>query len=416
MTIETAYEGKTAAQNNSFAILAERAAKTKDCPYGFKQAAECRPDETVVLALPGTNSNDRFRECNGFLKRFDNFIHQTPEFAAEFTDVRCLTAVISLGRYFNKDKALELLKARRTSEKEYAKKLQALPLAEQREFAEPAFINDIYEALVAPRISSQNGTIRRPLAQALRNIRKLNIVTYCFGSYTALKLEEQTLRHMQKLGYSEKEQAQILSQLLVLNYSADIPLGLSQAKSVNIASLSDLGLDHGNYVKELVHFGLTVAAIPPLYLPTKHGGTFYCPAYNKKKIKKRNEPLVVESFDADTWFKNLHTGAKGEQPIREHDFLGFEERPEMSTGARTLQNYGKNILQAGVQNAVNQPQEGYKPLPSTKRLAARTLRQKLELIKFWHGGHIVQRAINKTNKDYLMQNSFAANIRTITID
>lgn len=412
MTIETAYETKAATQNNSFAILAERTAKTKDCPYGFKQAAECRSDETVVLALPGLNSNDRFRECNGFLKRFDNFVHQTPEFA----DIRCLTAIIGFGRYFNKNKALELLNAQRLSEKKHAERLQALSLAEQREFTEPSFVNDIYEAIVAPRISSHNGTIRYPLAQALRNIRKLNIVTYCFGSYTALKLEQQTLRHMQKLGYSEKEQEQILSQLLVLNYSADTPLDLSQAKSVNIASLSDLSLNHGNYVKELVHFGFSVTAIPPLYLPTKHGGTFYCSAYNQRSIKKSNEPLIVEAIDPDEWFRNLHTPAQGERPIGEHDFLGFEERPEMSADARALQNYGKNILQAGIQNAIKQPQNGYKPLPSTKRLATRTLRQKLELIKSWHGGHIIQDRIKKTNKDDLMQNSFAANIHIITID
>ncbi len=60
--------------------------------------------------------------------------------------------------------------------------------------------------------------------QAMRNMRNVNIMTYCGATYSVLRMEECLKNRMSELGYSEKEISQIQSQMCVISYATNLKL------------------------------------------------------------------------------------------------------------------------------------------------------------------------------------------------
>lgn len=60
--------------------------------------------------------------------------------------------------------------------------------------------------------------------QAMRNIRNVNLMTYCGATASALRIEECLKNRMNELGYSEQEISQIQSQMCIIGYATDIKM------------------------------------------------------------------------------------------------------------------------------------------------------------------------------------------------
>ena len=60
--------------------------------------------------------------------------------------------------------------------------------------------------------------------QAMRNMRNVNIMTYCGATESALRMEECLKNRMSELGYSEQEISKIQSQMCVIGYATDIKM------------------------------------------------------------------------------------------------------------------------------------------------------------------------------------------------
>lgn len=60
--------------------------------------------------------------------------------------------------------------------------------------------------------------------QAMRNMRNVNLMTYCGATASALRMEECLKNRMNELGYSEQEISQIQSQMCIVGYATDIKM------------------------------------------------------------------------------------------------------------------------------------------------------------------------------------------------
>lgn len=60
--------------------------------------------------------------------------------------------------------------------------------------------------------------------QAMKNMRNVNLMTYCGATASALRMEECLKNRMNELGYSEQEISQIQSQMCIIGYATDIKM------------------------------------------------------------------------------------------------------------------------------------------------------------------------------------------------
>ena len=59
------------------------------------------------------------------------------------------------------------------------------------------------------------------ILQAMKNMRNVNIMTYCGATQSALRMEECLVNRMKELGYSEEEISKIQSQMCIIGYATD---------------------------------------------------------------------------------------------------------------------------------------------------------------------------------------------------
>ena len=65
---------------------------------------------------------------------------------------------------------------------------------------------------------------RIDVLQAMKNMRNVNIMTYCGATASALRMEECLKNRMSELGYSEQEIGKIQSQMCIIGYATDIKM------------------------------------------------------------------------------------------------------------------------------------------------------------------------------------------------
>ena len=72
--------------------------------------------------------------------------------------------------------------------------------------------------------------------QAMRNMRNVNLLTYCGATASALRMEECLKNRMNELGYSEQEISQIQSQMCVICYATNIKMSREFVDKKNVKS------------------------------------------------------------------------------------------------------------------------------------------------------------------------------------
>lgn len=72
--------------------------------------------------------------------------------------------------------------------------------------------------------------------QAMKNMRNVNIMTYCSATQSALRMEECLVNRMNELGYSEDEISKIQSQMCVIGYATDVKMRAEFAENKKIKS------------------------------------------------------------------------------------------------------------------------------------------------------------------------------------
>ena len=364
-------------QGKSFAFLAERCPTSDEAPYRIRPAENPAADETCVLVLPGGGSNRAdIRGCNGILKKVHDFVAKNFQNADQ---IRVCVAVCEFGENHSAKTARRELYYEGFSSSLAEELRQSLPQPDRKETFDPAYIRDIFNIAVLPRISSDDGNRRLPQNQALQNIRRLNIVAHCHGGYVAMQMEKLMTEKMEMLGYSADEQKKLKSQLLVLSYNPDCPKGLSKLYFVGIESSKDRHNEYYNYFREWLlmapkDFGIC-------YLPKKWGRTFLCAQVDKAGVE-HNPPRELTEIDPDEWFKNRGRNPQtGERELGEHDFMAFEPAANMSRGAKKLQRFANNILKNAVKNSLAQKGEKFIPLPKIQSLVSLSPRDKCEFAR-----------------------------------
>lgn len=372
----------------SFAFLAERVAESADAPYRFNVASPIKPDETLVLVLGGTGAcgSDNIRGYNGYAKKVSDFLKTRSELKNK--NFRVCVAVCNAGHYHDENVAREKKFLQYIAPETYRKFYENKQGIELQEFINPAYIQDIFNLAVLPRISASDGKIRLSKAQALRNIRRLNIVTHCHGAYVASCLEEMMRDKMQRLGYSEKEQKEIQKQLMVLNYAGDYYRRKGGVRFIDFESAAD---DHAKYQPTFKEWIQMKGKKFSLFY---ENNWFMCGQIDKAGIEG-NPPrvLVAKKIDGN-YFEEIVAARKKakedemkepeeEATLSEHAFLGFKPKSNMSKAALKMQIFFGNVLKNAVLNSCEQPKEGFSPLPSTKRLMADTASEMLEIVKAW---------------------------------
>lgn len=360
-------------QGKSFAFFAERCETSAEAPYRIRPAGTIGTDENLVLVLAGTGgAGINLRGYNGMLKKVDRFVQDNQE--QKSLPVRVCVAVCDFGKY-HFDKTARKGAHYEANWPQYLAELRyEVPEKYREETFNPAYIRDIFEAAVLPRIAQEDGKRRFSQTQALQNIRRLNIVGHCHGGYVALQLEKMMSAKMTELGYSEAEQEQLKSQLLVLAYNPDCPKHTSAMHFISIESAQDAHNEYNNYIKEWLlmepkDFGVC-------YLTKYFGRTLMCAQIDKSGVEN-NPARKAEAFDADEWFR----GKNRKTELGEHDFLGFEPVANMSKGALKLQLFANNILKNAVRNSQKQGGDKFIPLPKIQNLAADSLIQKCDFAK-----------------------------------
>ena len=402
------------AQGKSSAMLIERCEKSEEHPYGIKLAAPISTDEIAVVALPGTVSRkENLKACNGILKRLTNFIENNQKLKG--IKVRPVIAVCDFGDYFDKEHAKKLMLLEQNNPKKALELIKALPMAERQEYLTPNYVKDIYKLVLQDRLVSDKSRIRMPQAQALRNIRRTIFVPYCWGGYTALKLEHYMQDEMLALHYSKEEREYIQSQMLIVAQSPSCPIGISKSRMVSFSSASDLLTKHNNYAKEYLNMNpFGCPDFGSLWLDSKDGNIFYCTQFNK--IGVEGNPKQYRLIKIDDWDDLMKSSENKKKSLGEHDFLGFEPTDEMSKAAKKIQHFSNNIIINGIKHAANLPKQGYRNLPNTRRLAANTPKDHWDLFQAYRMGLALKLNIKDYGKDNIMKNSYAANVQYVSLD
>jgi len=404
------------ANQKSASMLIERCEKTQENPYGIRPVEYIAPDELVVVGLPGTvSTKENLHACNGILKNITNFIQNHPKLQG--IKVRPVMAVCEFGKYFDEDTAKHLMLLEQNDPKKAAELLQSLPLATQQELMMPGYVKDIYNAVLEARLSANNGTVRLPQAQALRNIRKTIFVPYCWGGYTVLKLETLMQKEMSQLNYDQASIDHITSQMLSVAFSPSCPIGINKSRMVSFSSASDINTKHNNYAKE--YLNMQPCSCPDfgyLWWDSKEGNIFYCAQFNKNGVE--GNPRQSIAIKIDSWedlMKPLPEEEK-KNSLSEHDFIGFTPHNMMSNAAKKIQYFAQNVLVNGIRHAAKLPQTGYKDLPNTRRLAANTPKDHWDLFQAYRLGLALKINIQKYGKEKILKDSYAANVQFVKFD
>lgn len=395
----------------SYAFLAERTETTPDSPYRIKPADKINPEETLVLVFAGSGGQgDNIRGYNGYLKKTDEFIKNHSELKDK--PVRVCVAVCNFGKYHNDKNARHYENWRLSDYKYYEKCTAKLEGIHRQEILDPQYIKDIFDIAILPRISSDNGKSRLNQAQAVCNIRKLNLVTHCHGAYIAMKLERLMNIKMKELGYSPAEQRQIKKNLLSVNYAPNCMSSLgTDTTFVAVESAMDGHNELKTYPKEylhMVHKDFGVCCISEYNIKT-----LMCAQVDKAGIEG-NPPYqwIVRKIDEDDGFfaeganasflqkvdekvdifaeiakarreaeLNDYKEPEDDNRLDEHSFIGFVPKAEMSRGAMQMQQFANNLLKNAVKNSLAQTKEKYIPLPPIHNLCADTFKEKCKFAK-----------------------------------
>lgn len=143
-------------QGKSFAFFAERCETSAEAPYRIRPVGTIGTDENLVLVLAGTGgAGINLRGYNGMLKKVDRFVQDNQE--QKSLPVRVCVAVCDFGKY-HFDKTARKGAHYEANWPQYLAELRyEVPEKYREETFNPAYIRDIFEAAVLPRIAQEDG-------------------------------------------------------------------------------------------------------------------------------------------------------------------------------------------------------------------------------------------------------------------
>lgn len=100
-------------------------------------------------------------------------------------------------------------------------------------------IKDFYKAYLLPLISKEGGKEALPVDEIKRNLRKVNMIGYSYGSFVVSKLEKFMKESLSSFGFDEKKVKECLSSLFVMTFAPRSILGNSWTQKINCVSQAD---------------------------------------------------------------------------------------------------------------------------------------------------------------------------------
>ncbi|MBQ8751066.1 MAG: hypothetical protein IJZ30_05475 [Alphaproteobacteria bacterium] len=384
------------ANGNSFSILAERCVTSSDAPYRIKKAKPIKRDDVVVLCIAGSGGDEIFlKGYNSMLKKVDGFVKE--EFGGK---PRVVVAVSEFGKFHDHRFARKAMHHSVSWPKHYEELKRSVEEKYFEETFNPKYIRDIFDEVLKPRIEDDDGN-RFELDEALRNVRKVNIVTHCHGGYVAMVLEEMMKKRMEELSYSKVEQKKIAEQLLVVGYNPDCPYVVSDTKFIGIVSSQDRSNRYNNYMREWLlmkpqHFGV-------MYMPKRWGRTLIGDVVSSScgEIKEVEE------------ISDLFTFKRG---IDEHMFWGYEPIEGMSKTGELLQKFGANVLYNGIDNSLKQDKK-FVQIPNIRTLTARNFGDRVLFAKSAIIGYKLEQKLRRVDrKEIDAYANWRRSIPVVTLD
>ena len=404
MNVEDFYNVRKKESQKSFAFFIKRCAHQGN-NHGIEICNDFQKVQVVVVG--GTTLKGRLlRDNNGLLKKVDDFVFKKCLFKPQ--DVQVCCAVCSFGKFFDADVSRRLLMLSYQDYPTFEENLEDFSEEAQAEYLMPNYVLEIFNTLFRPRLFDAQGCFL-PFNEVYDLFRKLIFVVFCHGAYTMLKLEEKLKSVLEQSSYSAKQRKRLLSNIVVVAYSPDCPLGVSQFEFISLASASDLQTKHANGFVDYVHRGFFVQDCGLCYLPKSKGNVFYCAKYSKFGVE--GNALIVRSVDPNVWFEERGKEEPKEENrcLGEHGFLGFEAFPNMSQAALSLQRVGRTILRRAIIFSLQGK------TVSLRDLCCESRKDKMHFYSLWlNGKYWSLKQFMWEKKSH--RKSFAADIEFVSLD
>lgn len=343
--------------------IGQRTAKTKETPLGWKIVDEIPFSETCVVYFGG-DATDTDQAANGYAKVIEGEILPALDLQIPVYSIRYNFDTM------NKNLSRKILAVKHRAERDSAKRKEYLEEAREEE-RNPHYIDELYQKIIAPRLTETDGKTPLSAEKAACNLRKITFIAHCHGAYTALKLEQKMQKEMLNLGYTAEESRLVQSQMLVIAHAPACPLGISRSQFVSFMSAIDdspVNTPNNNfwgYIRhrnreERIRWNKEDIArekgekpiiaerwfkLQPCYFPPKQGNLFLI----KRKYEYADPELTYFQINPD-----------------EHNNISYRDRSQTKDG-RLLMYFSRNVILNGIRNALQQ-KEGFTPLPPLEEL------------------------------------------------
>ena len=338
--------------------LGQRIEKSAEHPFGWKEVNAIAPDEVCVLYLGGDGAQED-RIANGYAKTVEDEIADALPEKVNYYSVKYDFA----GHSKEIARKLNFLKHRATAVASKSTKY-FIEVQASEYTLNPQYIDTLYRATLAPRISASDGTQKISAEEAARNVRKMTIVAHCHGGYVAHMLEKKMRAHMQELGYSPQDSKLICSQMLVVAHAPSCPLGMQKSSFYSFRSAYDAE-------------GETGWNLLPHYIRKRKKEERFRfngeETHNEEKIaQNRWFELPPSYLEKKRLFliKQKHPWPNDEGPFmvnpKEHGDIRCGSKGQTQDGSMLLL-FSRNVVLSGVINSLQQ-KEKFTPLPPINEL------------------------------------------------
>lgn len=200
----------------------------------------------VVICIAG-NATMREREANGFAKMISENLGirtsvemelgiEQSEFPAE------LLSVWYNGSYSDSPDFIKQSDYENRGDKSYV-----VSQKEEDYYNEVKnSFKDFFNKYFRPLIVDSNGN-RLDVRRAMKNVRNINIVSFCYGTVVVSHLENIMKEELKRLNYSEQETSEIQKQMFTVNCSALLEFGTAKSTSTNFNVLDDEDSEKSKY-------------------------------------------------------------------------------------------------------------------------------------------------------------------------
>ncbi len=344
-----------------YGFLAERVPTSAEAPYRIAVLKnKIQANGAVALLLGGTGSG--IESCNGFLKKFNDFLYSNKD----LSKVHSCVAIPNFGKKYHDQvfRIASVLSKRYPTLWFLMNNITNHPVAKCEN--DTMFFHDIFKNVIYPKIVSTTGE-RLAKDILLKNMRGITIVAYCAGGHTAMQLEKITQQQMLLLGYTSDEIAVALSQIVVIGYAMTCPYEKSQMRFFSFAMSNDGdSLDFSSSFRQYLRlfsgdkFGL-------LHYNTKQSDTFLC-----SNIRDSDEITLIpiEEYLAKTSIEaNPEHIETSQDSYNNHTFIGYVPKTGFSQHAINLQKLFKQIISESLKNSIlNSQGNKFIPLPQLDTL------------------------------------------------